>query len=54
VLFSLGRDVTGNYTAVLLASIVIPVVVALGALIVRLPRHGTPDSGGRAHLIQEV
>ncbi len=54
VLFSLGRDVTGNYTAVLLASIVIPVVVALGALIVRLPRHGTPDSGGQAHLIQEV
>jgi MFS family permease len=54
VLFSLGRDVTGNYTAVLLASVAIPVVVALGALIVRLPRHGTPDSGGQAHLIQEV
>ena len=54
VLFSLGRDVTGNYTAVLLASIVIPVVVALGALIVRLPRHGQPDAQGEAHLINEV
>ena len=54
VLFSLGRDVTGNYTAVLLASIVIPVVVALGALIVRLPHHGQPDAQGEAHLINEV
>lgn len=54
VLFSLGHDVTGNYTAVLLASVAIPVVVALGALIVRLPHHGTPDTQGEAHLINEA
>lgn len=53
VLFSLGHDVTGNYTAVLLASIVIPVVVAVGALIVRLPQHDIPDAQGEAHLVNE-
>ncbi len=54
VLFSLGHDVTGDYTAVLLVSIVIPVVVAIGALIVRLPHHGAPDTHGEAHLVNEA
>ena len=54
VLFSLGHDVTGNYTAVLLTSIVIPVIVAIGALVVRLPRHDTPDAHGDAHLVNEA
>ena len=54
VLFSLGHDVTGNYTAVLLASITIPVVVIIGALIVRLPRHTTPDAQGEAHVVTDA
>jgi MFS family permease len=54
VLFSLGHDVTGNYTAVLLASVALPVLVAFGALLVRLPHHGKPDAQGEAHLIHKV
>ena len=54
VLFSLGHDVTGNYTAVLLASVALPVLVAFGALLVRLPHHGKPDAQGEVHLIHKV
>lgn len=54
VLFSLGHDVTGNYIAVLLASVALPVLVAFGALLVRLPHHGKPDAQGEAHLIHKV
>jgi len=54
VLFSLGHDVTGNYTAVLLASVALPLLVAFGALLVRLPHHGKPDAQGEVHLIHKV
>jgi len=34
--------------------VVVPVIVAIGALIVRLPRHDTPDTHGEAHLVNEA
>jgi len=54
VLFSLGHDVTGNYTAVLLVSITIPALVIIGALVVRLPHHTAPDAQGEAHVVSDA
>lgn len=53
VLFSLVHDVTGDYSAVLLATSVIPAAVIVGAFVVTLPEHATPDSQGEAHLVHE-
>jgi MFS family permease len=53
VLFALGHDLTGDYTAVLLFSTVLPAAVVIGALFVRLPAHMEPDADGEAHLVRE-
>ena len=54
VLFSVFHDVTGDYSAVLLASLVLPLAVIVGAFAVRLPRHTAPDATGEAHLVHEA
>lgn len=53
VLFSLFHDATGDYSAVLLASTVIPAIVIVGAAIIKLPQHTEPDAHGEAHLVHE-
>ncbi len=52
VLFAVGHDLTGDYTAVLVASTVLPAAVVMGALFVRLPAHMEPDADGEAHLVR--
>lgn len=54
LLFSIGHDITGDYTAVLLISLVIPIAVIIGTFVVRLPRHTQPDAIGQAHLVNEA
>jgi MFS family permease len=53
VLFSIFHDVTGDYSAVLLSCLIIPIAVIVGALVIRLPRHGAPDAEGEVSLVHE-
>lgn len=53
VLFSIFHDVTGDYSAVLLSCLIIPIAVIVGALVITLPRHGAPDAEGEASLVHE-
>lgn len=54
LLFSLFHDVTGDYSAVLLSSLVLPLAVIVGAFLVRLPRHTTPNVDGESHLVNKA
>lgn len=52
--FSVIHDLTGDYTAVLLVSTVIPAAVILATVLVRLPRHSEPDAQGDSHMVHKV
>lgn len=50
--FAYVHDVTGDYTAILLWSCLLPVAVGVGAFVVRPPAHAEPDADGEAHLVR--
>lgn len=54
LIFSIGHDITGDYTAVLFMTLSIPAAVILGSIFVRLPQHTRPDALGEAHLVHEA
>lgn len=43
VLFAVGKEATGGYTAILLTATVLPLAVCLAALTTRLPERARPD-----------
>jgi cyanate permease len=54
LVFSLIHDITGDYTAVLLVSIIVPTVVMFATFIVRLPQHSEPDASGESHVVNKA
>ncbi len=52
--FSLIHDITGNYTTVLVVSIIVPAAVMVATFIVRLPQHSEPDASGESHVVNKA
>jgi MFS family permease len=54
LVFSLIHDITGDYTAVLVVSIIVPAAVMIATFIVRLPQHSEPDVSGESHVVHKA
>lgn len=54
LVFSLIHDITGDYTAVLVVSIIVPAAVMVATFIVRLPQHSEPDASGESHMVDKA
>ncbi|MEE3088378.1 MAG: MFS transporter, partial [Actinomycetota bacterium] len=52
--FSVIHDITGNYTTVLVVSIIVPAAVMVATFIVRLPQHSEPDASGESHVVNKA
>jgi len=54
LVFSLIHDITGDYTAVLVVSIIVPAAVMVATFIVRLPQHSEPDASGESPVVHKA
>ncbi len=52
--FAFAHDITGGYTVIVLWSTLLPVAVIVGACVIRLPRHTTPDDSGETVLVRDA
>ena len=52
--FSLIHDITGNYTTVLVVSIIVPAAVMVATFIVPVPQHSEPDASGESHVVNKA
>ena len=52
--FSLIHDITGDYTTVLVVSIIVPAAVMVATFTVRLPEHSEPDASGESRVVHKA
>ena len=54
LIFSLIHDTTGDYTMVLVVSMIVPAAVMVATFIIRLPQHSEPGASGESHVVHKA